>query len=78
MNLIRKGNNMYLVMIETYKDETNIPYYETRSIEGDQNLLEELHYIRDIEGYSQENIKTFIKNIDEDGLVLWEEIEYEF
>lgn len=69
---------MYLVMIETYKDETNIPYYETRSIEGDQNLLEELHYIRDIEGYSQENIKTFIKNIDEDGLVLWEEIEYEF
>ena len=69
---------MYLVMIEKYKDETNIPYYETRSIEGDQNLLEELHYIRDIEGYSQESIKTFIKNIDEDGLVLWEEIEYEF
>ena len=69
---------MYLVMIEVYKDETNIPYYETRSVKGDQNLLEELHHIRDVEGYSQERIKTFIKKIDEDGLVSWEEIEYEF
>ncbi len=69
---------MYLVMIEVYKDETNIPYYETRSVKGDQNLLEELHHIRDVEGYSQESIKTFIKKIDEDGLVSWEEIEYEF
>ncbi|QGJ84900.1 hypothetical protein [Lactococcus phage P1048] len=69
---------MYLVMIETYKDETNIPYYETRSIKGDQNLLKELHHIRDVEGYSQESIKTFIKKLDEDGLVSWEEIEYGF
>lgn len=69
---------MYLVMIETCKDETNIPYYETRSVEGDQNLQEELRYIRDVEGYSQERIKTFIKKIDEDGLVSWEEIEYGF
>ena len=69
---------MYLVMIETYKDETNIPYYETRNVKGDQNLQEELRSIRDIEGYSQERIKTFIKKLDEDGLVLWEEIEYEF
>lgn len=69
---------MYLVMIETYKDETNIPYYETRSVKGDQNLKEKLRFIRDIEGYSQERIKTFIKKLDEDGLVSWEEIEYEF
>ena len=51
---------------------------ETRSVKGDQNLLEELHHIRDVEGYSQESIKTFIKKIDEDGLVSWEEILYEF
>ena len=69
---------MYLVMIETYKDETNIPYYETRSVEGDQNLQEELQHIRDIEGYSQESIKIFIQKLDEEGLVSWEEIEYEF
>lgn len=69
---------MYLVMIEVYKDETNIPYYETRSVKGDQNLLEELHHIRDVEGYPQESIKTFIKKIDEDGLVSWEEILYGF
>lgn len=78
MNLMRKGNNMYLVMIETCKDETNIPYYETRNVKGDQNLLEELHHIRDVEGYSQESIKTFIKKIDENGLVSWEEILYGF
>ena len=69
---------MYLVMIETYNDETNIPYYENRSIEGSKNLLKELYYIRDVEGYSQESIKTFIKKIDENGLVSWEEILYEF
>ena len=69
---------MYLVMIEVYKDETNIPYYETRSVKGDQNLLEELHHIVDVEGYSQESIKIFIKKLNENGLVSWEEIEYEF
>lgn len=69
---------MYLVMIEIYKDEANVPYYETRSVKDDQNLQEELRSIRDIEGYSQERIKIFIKKLDEDGLVLWEEIEYEF
>lgn len=69
---------MYLVMIEASKDEANVPYYETRSVEGDQNLLKELHHIRDVEGYSQESIKTFIRKLDEDGLVSWEEIEYEF
>lgn len=69
---------MYLVMIETYNDETNIPYYETRSVEGNENLLEELHYIRDVEGYPQENMKTFVKQVDEDGLVSWKEVSYEF
>lgn len=69
---------MYLVMIETYNDETNIPYYETRSIDGDDNLLEAIYYIRDVEGYPQENIKTFIKQVDEDGLVSWKEVSYEF
>lgn len=69
---------MYLVMIEVYKDETNIPCYETRSVKGDRSLLKELHHIRDVEGYSQESIKTFIKKLDEDGLVSWEEIEYGF
>nr|DAD56768.1 MAG TPA: hypothetical protein [Caudoviricetes sp.] len=69
---------MYLVMIEVYKDEANIPYYETRSVERNQNLLEELHHIRDVEGYPQERIKTFIKKLDEDGLVSWEEILYGF
>lgn len=68
---------MYLVMIETYNDELNIPYYETRSVGGNENLLEELHYIRDVEGYPEENIKTFIKEVDEDGLVSWKEVSYE-
>lgn len=70
---------MYLVMIETGKDEkTNIPYYETRSIGKGANILEELCYIRDIEGYPEKNIKTFIKKVDEEGLVSWKEILYEF
>ena len=69
---------MYLVMIETYKDEeTNISYYETRSIGEGENLLDELQYIRDVEGYNQENIKAFIKKVNAYGLVLWEEISYE-
>ena len=70
---------MYLVMIETGKDEkTNIPYYETRSIRKGANILEELYCIRHIEGYPQENIKTFIKQVDKDGLVSWKEVSYEF
>ena len=70
---------MYLVMIETGKDEkTNIPYYETRSIRKGANILEELYCIRHIEGYSQENIKVFIKKVDKKGLVSWKEIPYEF
>lgn len=68
---------MYLVMIETYNDKTNIPYYENRSIEGSKNLLKELYYIRDVEGYSEENIKIFIKKVDKKGLVSWKEIPYE-
>ena len=68
---------MYLVMIEAYNDEANIPYYETRSIEGSKNLLKELYYIRDVEGYPEENIKIFIKKVDKKGLVSWKEIPYE-
>lgn len=68
---------MYLVMIEAYNDETNIPYYENRSIEGSKNLLKELYYIRDVEGYPEENIKIFIKKVDKKGLVSWKEIPYE-
>ena len=52
--------------------------YETRSIRKGANILDELYCIRHIEGYPQENIKTFIKKVDKKGLVSWKEIPYEF